>query len=489
MTETNEKTFPCDSEEVNGKLDRTYVAEDFARYFRTFISSGVFLKESTNLQVMANGDMTVTLMPGSAIINGYRYDNPEEIIIQLTPADGVLNRIDRISVTWSAEDGDIHYTVQEGISSYQPYAPNCRRTADYKDYVVADVYVGAGAVSIKQGDITDTRLNSEICGLAVAFSDIDTTSIFNQFESWFQKIKAAGELSYDNLLKIFGDYTEEYQQMFLKWFAYIEGQLSEDAAGHLQNQINDLKACDSKSREMLGDVFSTEKEYTSGDYCIYNNTLYKFTKSKDAGEWDPDVVKVTTVQNELAERLEKDTVIDDRQTAALVNVPGVPVGCQAFSALNNDLTDSSTGKSFRFGVTSDGKPGYWWPNEEGGADSVHPFSDGFYLPQNFLINWRGGARLFYPTKYERVNWKGYITNTYPLGEVDDFKMDVKITGDSGEYEFIWFSETGELLHTSHYNYNTKNLSLSTRDYDGTVAIALSPINTTLGFEVTVSELK
>lgn len=235
MAETSEKSFPFDADEVLGGYDRAYLADDFAMYFRAFISSGTFMKQSTNLQVMANGDMTVTLKAGSMIIDGYRYENESDIVISLSPADGVLDRIDRISITWSKEDRDIHYTVQKGTSSYQPYAPECRRTADYKDYVVADVYIGAGAISIKQEDITDTRLNSELCGLAIAFSDIDTTTIFNQFESWFQETKETGEQSCDKMMI-------QFKQDIMTWFDNMKDQLSEDAAIKLQLQINAIKA-------------------------------------------------------------------------------------------------------------------------------------------------------------------------------------------------------------------------------------------------------
>ena len=200
MAELSEKSFPFDSEEIEGVYDRTYLADDFARYFRTFISSGVFMKQSTNLQVIANGDMTVRLMPGAAIIDGYRYDVESDIIIQLDPADGVMNRIDRISATWSKEDRDIHYTLQKGELGFSPNPPACRRTADCKDYVIADIYIEAGAISIKQKDITDQRLNSKVCGLAVAFSEIDTTTIFLQFTEWLNHVRSQGEIDIANLI-------------------------------------------------------------------------------------------------------------------------------------------------------------------------------------------------------------------------------------------------------------------------------------------------
>ena len=182
MAQETEKSFPFDAVETESGYDKEYVADDFARYFRAFISSGIFMKEPTNLQVIANGDMTVTLKPGKMIIEGYRYDNTADIIIDIDPADGVLGRIDRVSATWSQEDRDIHYTLQKGTPSYEPVAPACRRSEEYKDYVVADIYVAAGAIKIQQQNITDQRLNSDVCGLATPFTDLNTDAIFTQYQ-------------------------------------------------------------------------------------------------------------------------------------------------------------------------------------------------------------------------------------------------------------------------------------------------------------------
>lgn len=303
MAVASEKYFPFDSDDINGKYTREYLADDFARYFRAFISSGTFMGVSDNLQVIANGDMTVTLRPGSMIIDGYRYDNVADIIIPITPPDGVLSRIDRISATWSNPDDDIHYTLQEGDFSYNPVPPACRRTADYKDYVVADIMVTAGAISIKQSDITDQRLNSEVCGLAVPFGNLDTAALYDQIKADLQYFREMGE------------------EKFTAWFEQIRNQLTEDAAGNLQSQIGNLdhlltvekmdlvsalnEICRrvNSSSEMLqktiGDAFSEEKTYSIGDYAIYENTLYRFTAAKTAGEWNPAAAEAVTVAGEL----------------------------------------------------------------------------------------------------------------------------------------------------------------------------------------------
>ena len=313
MAVASEKYFPFDSDDINGQYTREYLADDFARYFRAFIGSGTFMGVPDNLQVIANGDMTVTLRPGSMIIDGYRYDNVADIIIPITPPDGVLSRIDRISATWSNPDDDIHYTLQEGDFSYNPVPPACRRTADYKDYVVADIMVTAGAISIKQSDITDQRLNSEVCGLAVPFGNLDTAALYDQIKADLQYFREMGE------------------EKFTAWFEQIRNQLTEDAAGNLQSQIGNLdhlltvekmdlvsalnEICRrvNSSSEMLqktiGDAFSEEKTYSIGDYAIYENTLYRFIAAKTAGAWNPAAAEAVTVAGEL-DKLNGNMILD-----------------------------------------------------------------------------------------------------------------------------------------------------------------------------------
>ncbi|MFK5173340.1 hypothetical protein ACI3QN_12575, partial [Propionibacterium freudenreichii] len=78
--------------------DRLYQASDFAEFFNSLVTNGCFPSPSTNLQVIANNNMTVTVKAGKAWVNGYVYINDSDLILPIAVADGVLNRIDRIVV-------------------------------------------------------------------------------------------------------------------------------------------------------------------------------------------------------------------------------------------------------------------------------------------------------------------------------------------------------------------------------------------------------
>ncbi|MCM1213321.1 MAG: hypothetical protein NC331_11290 [Lachnospiraceae bacterium] len=262
MEDSIEKSFPFDSDEVDGEYDRGYLADDFARYFRAFISSGTFLKERTNLQVLANDDMTVTLRPGKMMIDGYRYEALEDIIIPISPADGLLDRIDRIAITWSLGDRDIHYTIREGDPGYRPTAPECRRSAEYKDYVVADIYVAANRISITQSAITDQRLNSDVCGLAFPFMDIDTRLIFdqlqafyqetveanaiwtdqerNRFYGWLDQIQTSGNSQMEAIIKLLSEFEASSEQQWREWFDGIRDALASAENGEMLEELTRL---------------------------------------------------------------------------------------------------------------------------------------------------------------------------------------------------------------------------------------------------------
>lgn len=278
MAKASEYSFPWDASELSvqqGNPDREYLADEFAEYFRAFISSGVFMEQSTNLQVIANGDMSITVKPGRMIIDGYRYKNREDIIINLSPADGILSRIDRISITWDKESREISCTIQEGVKSSNPIPLSCRRQDEIKDYVLADVMINAGTISISQSDITDQRINSEICGLAVPFDTIDTTTIFNQFTAWLEQIKASGE---SELSEIIQKYTTEANELLEE----MRDILDDSAAGYLQMEIDDVKIFDEQQTERIDTLGNAVNDHNDSINSI-NNKLKITEKTLAAG--------------------------------------------------------------------------------------------------------------------------------------------------------------------------------------------------------------
>lgn len=240
--------------------DRRYKAEDWASYFASFISNGVMPLPSSGLQVVSGENMTIQLREGKAWINGYFYNNTDYHNLTLDVADGVLNRIDRIVIRWDLTARNILSAIKKGTPSASPVAPTLQRDADVYEIAVADVLVNKGATAITQGNITDQRLNGELCGVSAGIiQQIDTTEFNAQLQAWFKEYMDLSKQDFDNLVayfnslrlqsdveyKAFVEYLNAYKTQskaeFDTWFETIQAILDENAAGNLLNLINALQ--------------------------------------------------------------------------------------------------------------------------------------------------------------------------------------------------------------------------------------------------------
>lgn len=230
---------------ING--DRIYSATHWAEYFATFIGNGVFPNPSSNLQIASNNNMTISVKAGKGWINGYILINDSDYLLDITPADGALNRIDRIIMRYDTVDREIRLEVKQGTFATNPTAPVLQRDADAFELALADIRVNAGAISISQANITDTRLNGDLCGIVHGVVDqVDTTTLFNQYQSWIAQEKLRFENDVDGWMANEQDDFETWEQQqkndFDMWFANIQDILDGNVAANLQNQITQLQA-------------------------------------------------------------------------------------------------------------------------------------------------------------------------------------------------------------------------------------------------------
>ena len=215
-----------DAHLVNGEYDRVYLAESFAKYFASFIGNGIFGGKSSELMVQqkTTADLSVKVMPGQAWINGYWYENDNELSLAIDVADGVLNRIDIIVLRWDNSERVIRLAVKKGTSATEPSAPVIQRGADFYELKLAQIYVKAGALTITQADIKDTRLDNEVCGLVQGvIKQFDTTEFGKQIDSFIENFEASS--------------VAEMQAIIDR----INALVSEDLATNLAFDIEELK--------------------------------------------------------------------------------------------------------------------------------------------------------------------------------------------------------------------------------------------------------
>lgn len=196
----------------SGEYDRVYLAEDLAAYFASFVGTGIYASSTDNLKVYPSSGMTIAVKAGKGWIKGYYYENDSDLLLTLDNADGAQARIDSVVLRLDLTNRYMRVFVKKGVVAGNPVAPALTRTADVYELQLATILVKAGLIDITEVEITDSRFNDEVCGIVKGIiEEIDTSNLFNQYDAEFNS-----------------------------WFETVKGQLSGDAAGNLQNQINDI---------------------------------------------------------------------------------------------------------------------------------------------------------------------------------------------------------------------------------------------------------
>lgn len=164
-------------------------------------TSGVFGADG-NLSVTANGDMTVSVSDGvgwlandkadgTVFWNDTKEQTGSELQLEIPLADAILPRIDRIVVSWDTVDyaAKPRIEVLKGTAASTPAAPALTNNGLLRQISLAQISVAAAASKIAAGDITDERLDADVCGLVTDWISVDTASMQAQFEDLLQKVK------------------------------------------------------------------------------------------------------------------------------------------------------------------------------------------------------------------------------------------------------------------------------------------------------------
>lgn len=231
--------------------DRVYDASDVARFLKKFFTNGIF---NNSLKVTANNNMTVSLEVGQANIEGYSYELDETKTFDIAESDDTLSRIDSVILRLDLTNRQITSMILQGSYATNPSQPSIMRSGNTYDLRLANVNIPSGATRITANSITDTRLGSDCGNVTQAVNSLDTTDLFNQYETWFND-----------------------------WFEQMKSQLSTDAAGNLQNEINDIR----KVFGIYTDTYDNQKTYMVGNLVVYNHTIYEcITAVTTAEEFD-----------------------------------------------------------------------------------------------------------------------------------------------------------------------------------------------------------
>lgn len=155
---------------------REYNADDFAEYFERSYKSGVY-REDGKLSLRCTNlgtDMKTSVGIGSAMIQGHMYLNIDApITLTHNTSDSTHDRIDRVVLRLDLND-DKNYIkafVLEGTPSAEPIAPIVSRDELIFELSLAQVLIKANNSTIPKSNITDERLNKEVCGVVASQLD------------------------------------------------------------------------------------------------------------------------------------------------------------------------------------------------------------------------------------------------------------------------------------------------------------------------------
>lgn len=185
----NIKSFPNNQD--------TYIGAEEVMRWHHGRTSGVFAGgDNAAVKALDNPGMAVEVSDGTGWLsnagkNGIVWWVDNEAVggaklkLPIDPADGALNRIDRIVVEWKTTNY-VDYPeikVLKGKTESNAVAPALTNNTTLRQISLARVTVSAGITAITSAMVTDERLDTTVCGIVTETVGLDTSSMHEQFEA------------------------------------------------------------------------------------------------------------------------------------------------------------------------------------------------------------------------------------------------------------------------------------------------------------------
>ena len=249
--------------------DRKYDAIQIGEIFDGIIGDGIYESIGDWFAVKATTGMNITVGTGRAWFNHTWTKNDAPLPLTVSPANAVLDRIDTVVLEVNADLDVRNNTIKiiSGTPSNEPLPPTLIKANDVYQYPLADIYLAADVTAITQANITN-RIGTSDTPFVVGLLEVKDVEVLvaqweNQFDQWMNVEK----------------------NDFLLWYARIRDQLSEDAAGHLQLEIDAIND--------NADKYDSKSTYNVDAYAIYNDVLYRCIiaieepEVFDSTKWEP----------------------------------------------------------------------------------------------------------------------------------------------------------------------------------------------------------
>lgn len=286
------KSFPNNKDEYQG-------AQDVMRWLHGR-TSGVFGAEN-NAAVKSAGGMVVSVTDGVGWItnadadgvvwwNSTQKDSGNPLKLSLSPADAAMDRIDRIIVEWKTTGyADLpEIKVLAGTSAITAVPPALTNSDALRQLSLARVSIKAGATSITAADITDERMNQNVCGLVTEQVKVDTSVMQEQFEGLLSSIQ-------QQLEDLQGGTAVELKKLLFKNTTVPASAFSENSTYEEEGYpYRAAVALDGVNAAMVPEVVYSVKAAANTDFApvaeSYNGGIYIY-----AGSQPEEAVDIPTI--------------------------------------------------------------------------------------------------------------------------------------------------------------------------------------------------
>ena len=218
---------------LNG--DRKYNVTQLSVLVSSLIKDGVFQNIGTAFSVTPNVGSEVLIGIGYGFFKHRWIQNDSLYPLNMGAAELLLNRIDAVVIEFDNTEAVRLGTIKKvkGTPSATPVRPALIKTDFINQYPLAYILRPANNDNIVAGNITQMIGTAE-CPFVIGVQEtLDIDFLFDQWggqwSTWFTALQNESETEMTSLLAEFNT-----------WFNAMKGQLTTDAAGNLQTQINTI---------------------------------------------------------------------------------------------------------------------------------------------------------------------------------------------------------------------------------------------------------
>ena len=257
------------------KGDRKYNSEQISSIFDGIIEDGVYMSIGDQLTVKSVEGMAVKVGRGRAWFNHTWTLNDSDLLLTVEQSELLMDRIDAVVLEVNASEGVRANEIKiiKGTPASNPVKPTLEKSTYVHQYALAYINVGKNVIEITQANITNAVGTSETPFVTGILQTVSIDNLIAQWEYEWEAWLGATQLEQaqwtnqqrdawlnwvakqeEDLALWFEEYQGELDAIksdmqaysnaakidFETWFASIKGKLSEDAAGNLQVQIDDI---------------------------------------------------------------------------------------------------------------------------------------------------------------------------------------------------------------------------------------------------------